>query len=89
MDGWPLLKQLAMLTEEVKNLETETHRASEQSSGSPRQVSSPRQIPSPRQVSSPVPRGSTPLGHRDLFSPSESISARSLAGSGSRSRKGS
>ncbi|KAL6285841.1 hypothetical protein ACE6H2_010231 [Prunus campanulata] len=81
--------RLAMLTEEVKNLETETHRASEQSSGSPRQVSSPRQIPSPRQVSSPVPRGSTPLGHRDLFSPSESISARSLAGSGSRSRKGS
>ncbi|VVA35107.1 PREDICTED: lys-63-specific deubiquitinase [Prunus dulcis] len=81
--------RLAMLTEEVKNLETETHRASEQSSGSPRQVSSPRQISSPRQVSSPVPRGSTPLGHRDLCSPSESISARSLAGSGSRSRKGS
>ncbi|KAH0982715.1 hypothetical protein GBA52_009892 [Prunus armeniaca] len=89
MDGWPLLKQLAMLTEEVKNLETETHRASEQSSGSPRQVPSPRQISSPRQVSSPVPRGSTPLGHRDLFSPTESISARGLAGSGSRSRKGS
>ncbi|KAM1513559.1 hypothetical protein ACFX1Z_024968 [Malus domestica] len=69
--------RLAVLTDEVKNLETEMHRTSESNSGSP------------RPVSSPVLRGSAPLGHRDLFHPTESVSARSLAGSGSRSRKGS
>lgn len=71
------MKQLAMLTDEAKNLEAETHRASESKSGSS------------RQVQSPVFRGSAPLGHRGLFSSTESISAKSLAGSGSRSRKGS
>ncbi|RXH69007.1 hypothetical protein DVH24_031340 [Malus domestica] len=67
--------RLAVLTDEVKNLEPEMHRTSESNSGSP------------RPVSSPVLRGSAPLGHRDLFHPTESVSARSLAGSGSRSRK--
>lgn len=77
MDGGPLLKQLALLTDEVKSLETETRRGSESSSGSP------------RQVSSPALRGSALLGHRDLFSPTGSVSPRSVAGPGSRSRKGS
>ncbi|KAK9923194.1 hypothetical protein M0R45_031626 [Rubus argutus] len=69
--------RLALLTDEVKSLETETRRGSESSSGSP------------RQVSSPALRGSALLGHRDLFSPTGSVSPRSVAGPGSRSRKGS
>ena len=77
MDGGSLLKQLALLTDEVKSLETETHRGSESSSGSP------------RQVSSHALRGSASFGHRDLFSPTGSVSPRSVAGPGSRSRKGS
>lgn len=77
MDGGPLLKQLALLTDEVKSLETETRRGSESSSGSP------------RQVSSSAVRGSALLGHRDLFSPTGSVSPRSVAGPGSRSRRGS
>lgn len=77
MDGGPLLKQLALLTDEVKSLETETRRGSESSSGSP------------HQVPSSALRGSAPLGHRDLFSPTGSVSPRSVAGPGSRSRRGS
>ncbi|KAM1219703.1 hypothetical protein ACFX2G_047741 [Malus domestica] len=69
--------RLSMLTDQVKILETETHRIAETNSGSP------------RPVSSPVLRGSAPFGHREMFSPADSVSARSPAGSGSRSRKGS
>ncbi|RXH88491.1 hypothetical protein DVH24_000090 [Malus domestica] len=69
--------RLSMLTDQVKILETETHRIAETNSGSP------------RPVSSPVLRGSAPFGHREMFSPADSVSAMSPAGSGSRSRKGS
>ena len=72
-----MLKQLRMLTNEAKILETEAP---------PRGVES--SSVSPRQASSHGPRGNTSLGHRDLYSSAEPTSTRSVAGSGSRSRKG-
>lgn len=69
--------RLTMLTEEAKMLEAEVVRGTESSSGSPRNVSSHGL------------RGSASPGHRELFSPAESVNARNIAGSGSRSRKGS
>uniref|UniRef100_A0A2N9HR01 BRCC36 C-terminal helical domain-containing protein n=1 Tax=Fagus sylvatica TaxID=28930 RepID=A0A2N9HR01_FAGSY len=69
--------RLRMLTNEAKILETEAP---------PRGVES--SSVSPRQASSHGPRGNTSLGHRDLYSSAEPTSTRSVAGSGSRSRKG-
>lgn len=72
-----LLKQLVTLTNEAKTLETEAPKGGESSSVST------------RQVSSPGVRGNASFGHRDSYSLSEPISMRGVAGSGSRSRKGS
>ncbi|RVW81644.1 hypothetical protein CK203_044492 [Vitis vinifera] len=71
-----VLKQLAILTDEARSLETEAFKGSESSSGSP------------RNFQSHGIRGSASLGHRDLY-PAESINLRSVAGPGSRSRRGS
>ncbi|KAF3450844.1 hypothetical protein FNV43_RR06933 [Rhamnella rubrinervis] len=68
--------RLAMLNDEVKNLETEAIRVGEPSSRSPRQVSSHGL------------RGSASVGHRDLYSLTESKGARSVSSSGSRNRRG-
>lgn len=73
-----LLKQLAKLISESKSLEAEGLRAGASSSGSPRQI--------------PYHdlRGNAVFGNRDLYSSAEPISMRpSVAGPGSRSRKGS
>lgn len=70
-----LLKQLAMLNDEVKNLESEAIRVSEPSSRSARQVSSHGL------------RGSASVGHRDLYSSTESTGARTVSSPGSRSRR--
>ncbi|KAG6669438.1 hypothetical protein I3843_01G235900 [Carya illinoinensis] len=70
--------QLAKLISESKSLEAEGLRAGESSSGSPRQI--------------PYHdlRGNAAFGNRDLYSSAEPISMRpSVAGPGSRSRKGS
>lgn len=72
-----LLKQLVTLTNEAKALEAEAPKGGESSSGSP------------RQVPSHGVRGNTSFGHRDPYSSVEPISTRGVAGSGSRSRKGS
>ncbi|KAL5756349.1 hypothetical protein ACOSP7_020783 [Xanthoceras sorbifolium] len=66
--------RLAMLTDEAKTLETEACRGSESSAASPH-----------RSPSHGL-RGSNLVGHRDLHS---SADVRTLAGLGSRSRKGS
>lgn len=71
-----LLKQLAMLNDEVKNLETEAIKVGEPSARSPRQVPSHGL------------RGSATVGHRDLYSSTESKGARSVSSSGSRNRRG-
>ncbi|XP_075667269.1 uncharacterized protein LOC142636866 isoform X1 [Castanea sativa] len=68
--------RLKTLTNEAKTLETEALKGVESSSGSPRQVPSHGL------------RGNTSSGHRDLYSPTEPTTTRSVAGSGSRSRKG-
>ncbi|KAL4626390.1 hypothetical protein ACB092_05G092200 [Castanea dentata] len=68
--------RLKTLTNEAKTLETEALKGVESSSGSPRQASSHGL------------RGNTSSGHRDLYSPTEPTTTRSVAGSGSRSRKG-
>lgn len=72
-----LLKQLATLINEAKALEAEAPKGGESSSGSP------------RQVPSHGVRGNASFGHRDLYSSAEPMSMRGVAGSGSRSRKGS
>nr|CAN81936.1 hypothetical protein VITISV_005282 [Vitis vinifera] len=64
-----VLKQLAILTDEARSLETEAFKGSESSSGSP------------RNFQSHGIRGSASLGHRDLY-PAESINLRSVAGPG-------
>ena len=69
-----LLKQLAMLTDEAKTLETEAYRGSESSAASPH-----------RSPSHGL-RGSNLVGHRDIHS---SADVRTVAGPGSRSRRGS
>ncbi|XP_057466343.1 uncharacterized protein LOC130755822 [Actinidia eriantha] len=66
--------RLAMLTDETKILETEAFKGSDSS------LVSPRNVP-PHGL-----RGSASFGHRDLYSPPESVGMRSP---GSRSRKGS
>ncbi|GAV65982.1 JAB domain-containing protein [Cephalotus follicularis] len=66
--------RLAMLTDEAKILESEASKGIEPSSGSPRVVPHGH-------------RGSVSPGNRDLHVPGESISLRTAAGSGSRSRK--
>lgn len=71
-----LLKQLALLNDEAKNLETEALRVGEPSSRSPRQVSSHGL------------RGSASVGHRDLYSSAEPIGPRTVSSPGSRSRRG-
>lgn len=71
-----MLKQLAILTDEARVLETEAFKGSEPISGSPRNLQSHGS------------RGSASFGHRDLYPP-ESINLRTVAGSGSRSRRGS
>lgn len=68
--------RLKTLTNEAKTLETEALKGVESSSGSPRQAPSHGL------------RGNTSSGHRDLYSPTEPTPTRSVAGSGSRSRKG-
>ncbi|XP_034695956.1 uncharacterized protein LOC117922065 [Vitis riparia] len=68
--------RLAILTDEARTLETEAFKGSESSSGSP------------RNFQSHGIRGSASFGHRDLY-PAESINLRSVAGPGSRSRRGS
>ncbi|KAF3952983.1 hypothetical protein CMV_021522 [Castanea mollissima] len=68
--------RLKTLTNEAKTLETEALKGVESSSGSPRQAPSHGL------------RGNTSSGHRDLYSPTEPTTTRSVAGSGSRSRKG-
>ncbi|XP_030971466.1 lys-63-specific deubiquitinase BRCC36-like [Quercus lobata] len=67
--------RLKTLTNEAKSLETEAPKGVESSSGSPRQAPSHGL------------RGNTSSGHRDLYSPTEPTTTRSVAGSGSRSRK--
>ncbi|XP_050286418.1 uncharacterized protein LOC126725650 [Quercus robur] len=67
--------RLKTLTNEAKSLETEALKGVESSSGSPRQAPSHGL------------RGNTSSGHRDLYSPTEPTTTRSVAGSGSRSRK--
>ncbi|KAL5575669.1 hypothetical protein UlMin_017368 [Ulmus minor] len=69
--------RFAMLNNEAKKLETEAIRGSETSSLSP------------RQAPSHSPRGSASPAHKDLYRAAESLGARSVSGSGSRSRKGS
>ena len=71
-----LIQQLAALGEEAKSLEAEASRASEASSGSP------------RQAASHVHRGSSSLGHRNLHGSAEPLGSRNVASPGSRSRKG-
>ncbi|XP_048322631.2 uncharacterized protein LOC107405760 [Ziziphus jujuba] len=68
--------RLALLNDEAKHLETEALRVGEPSSRSPRQVSSHGL------------RGSASVGHRDLYSPAESIGPRTVSSPGSRSRRG-
>lgn len=65
-----------MLTEEEKHLDAEVIKGSESSSVSPRNVSSHG-------------HRSGSFGRRDLYSPAESVTMRSVAGPGSRSRRGS
>lgn len=69
-----LLKQLAMLTNEAKILETETLKGSDSS------------LLSPHRSPSHGHRGSSLVSHRDLHS---SADARTVSGPGSRSRRGS
>ncbi|XP_059457732.1 uncharacterized protein LOC132187439 isoform X1 [Corylus avellana] len=69
--------RLATLINEAKALEAEAPKGGESSSGSP------------RQVPSHGVRGNASFGHRDLYSSAEPMSMRGVAGSGSRSRKGS
>lgn len=71
------MKQLAMMVDEAKMLETETFRGSEPSSRSPRHGSSHGF------------RGSSSSSPRDLHSSSESLSARTVPSPGSRTRAGS
>lgn len=71
------LKQLTMLTNEARILETEALRVVESTPGSPRQVPSHGL------------RGNAVLGPSDLHSSAEPTGIRSIAGSSSRSRRGS
>ena len=72
-----MLKQLAILTDEARALESEAFKGSE-----------PPSSVSPRNVQSHGVRGSSAsFGHRDLYPP-ESINLRTVAGPGNRSRRG-
>lgn len=68
--------RMKMLADEAKILESEISRGSATNSSSPRPSHS-------------IIRSSGSFGHRDLYSPNEISSSRNMAGSGSRSRKGS